>query len=202
MFSAIKRTAKGMRDAAGLEMITNDVILPIFLSRITSTDSQRKGGKSGKLLVDRENAVVNCVVAVKGEEVTGLWAELNWFAARASGLVIKANVRPSLAAEFANAVADSHSYVLLQAQALNGIVYATYPDVGDSVEQAASIVNPLLNRAIEGGGNLTVRHCPTAWKKSLRVWGRPGSDRDLMRHVKRTLDPRNVFNPGRLFGDL
>ena len=34
------------------------------------------------------------------------------------------------------------------------------------------------------------------------MWGRPGGDRELMRDVKTTLDPKNVFNPGRLFGDL
>ena len=35
----------------------------------------------------------------------------------------------------------------------------------------------------------------------LPVWGRPRGDRELMRHVKATLDPKNVFNPGRLFVD-
>lgn len=32
--------------------------------------------------------------------------------------------------------------------------------------------------------------------------GKPTPDQELMRHVKKTLDPDNVFNPGRLFGDL
>jgi glycolate oxidase FAD binding subunit len=30
----------------------------------------------------------------------------------------------------------------------------------------------------------------------------PSPDVELMRHVKKTLDPDNVFNPGRLFGDV
>ena len=99
-------------------------------------------------------------------------------------------------------MADTHREVTLQAQALSGIVSAAYPDLGGSVERAAGIVNPLSNLATESGGNLTVRRCPVAWKHSLPVWGKPGSDREMMRHVKRTLDPKNVFNPGRLFGDL
>lgn len=117
-------------------------------------------------------------------------------------LVLKANVRPSRTAEFAAAVADSHREVLIQAHALNGIVHALYPDLGGSADRAAGLVTPLLNRAADGGGNLVVRRCPATWKAALPVWGRPGPDRDLMRHVKRTLDPKNVFNPGRLFGDI
>ena len=30
----------------------------------------------------------------------------------------------------------------------------------------------------------------------------PRGDFTLMRELKRTLDPNNVFNPGRLFGDI
>jgi glycolate oxidase FAD binding subunit len=47
-----------------------------------------------------------------------------------------------------------------------------------------------------------VRRCPTERKKTLPVWGAPSASWDLMRHVKKTLDPDNVFNPGRLFGDI
>ena len=55
--------------------------------------------------------------------------------------------------------------------------------------------------AVAGTHHYVMRRCPTEWKKKLRVWGRP-VDRELMRTVKKTLDPDNVFNPGRLFGDL
>ena len=47
-----------------------------------------------------------------------------------------------------------------------------------------------------------MRRCPAEWKRRLRVWGRPVDPLDLMRHVKKTLDPKNVFNPGRLFGEV
>jgi glycolate oxidase FAD binding subunit len=47
-----------------------------------------------------------------------------------------------------------------------------------------------------------VRRCTAEAKKSQAVWGKPTADWDLMRHVKKTLDPDNVFNPGRLFGDV
>ena len=47
----------------------------------------------------------------------------------------------------------------------------------------------------------TIRRVPGK-KQGLPVWGKPTPDWELMRHVKKTLDPDNVFNPGRLFGDL
>ena len=40
------------------------------------------------------------------------------------------------------------------------------------------------------------------WLESLPVWGEQPDAWELMRHVKKTLDPDNVFNPGRLFGDV
>jgi glycolate oxidase FAD binding subunit len=46
-----------------------------------------------------------------------------------------------------------------------------------------------------------VRRCPAERKKALPLWGKHPDAWDLMRHVKQTLDPDNVFNPGRLFGD-
>jgi glycolate oxidase FAD binding subunit len=47
-----------------------------------------------------------------------------------------------------------------------------------------------------------IRRCPKERKGALSVWGSHPSSRELMRHVKTTLDPDNVFNPGRLFGDM
>jgi glycolate oxidase FAD binding subunit len=47
-----------------------------------------------------------------------------------------------------------------------------------------------------------MRRCPAERKHALPVWGKPPAAWELMRHVKRTLDPDNVFNPGRLFGDI
>jgi glycolate oxidase FAD binding subunit len=48
----------------------------------------------------------------------------------------------------------------------------------------------------------TVRRGPPLTKTSAPRPGAVGPEWELMRHVKQTLDPDNVFNPGRLFGDL
>jgi glycolate oxidase FAD binding subunit len=70
---------------------------------------------------------------------------------------------------------------LVHAHALTGVVWL---HADDAPPEGAAVVR-----------------CPAAQKAALPVWGAPRSDWELMRHIKRTLDPDNVFNPGRLFGD-
>jgi glycolate oxidase FAD binding subunit len=95
-----------------------------------------------------------------------------------SRFIGKRSVLPSkLAAEL-----PAGQAFLTHAHALSGVVW-THSD--ESLPEGA-----------------VVRRCPAERKKSLPVWGAPPSSWELMRHVKRTLDPDNVFNPGRLFGDV
>jgi glycolate oxidase FAD binding subunit len=89
----------------------------------------------------------------------------------------------------------------IQAAGLNGIV-SCRAIPGLNLEDASAMLSSLTNLAAECGGNVIVCRCPPDWKRSLPVWGRPTADRELMRTVKRTLDPDDVFNPGRLFGNL
>jgi glycolate oxidase FAD binding subunit len=116
-----------------------------------------------------------------------------------AALVWRANLLPSGTAVFCNRVAASWSGLQVNSHALNGIVAGSLSDdlgAGDAVAMATQ----LSDLAAESGGNLTIRRCPIEWKRSLPIWGRPPGDYDLMHHVKRTLDPGDVFNPGRLFG--
>ncbi|MBY0461537.1 MAG: FAD-binding oxidoreductase, partial [Gemmataceae bacterium] len=68
----------------------------------------------------------------------------------------------------------------VHAHALNGVIWAHADE-------------PLPPGAV-------VYRCPPGFPKAP-TGGRPG-EWELMRHVKKTLDPDNVFNPGRLFGDI
>lgn len=47
-----------------------------------------------------------------------------------------------------------------------------------------------------------LRRCPVAWKRTRPFWGPLPPAWEFMKHLKRTLDPDDVFNPGRLFGDV
>ena len=66
-----------------------------------------------------------------------------------------------------------------------------------SLLQAKKTLSALRKTATAAQGNLIVTRCPPAWKRELKVWGEPRGDLALMRAVKRELDPRDLFNPGR-----
>jgi glycolate oxidase FAD binding subunit len=58
-------------------------------------------------------------------------------------------------------------------------------------------VRTLLAECRKAGGNLVVQRAPADLKKSLPVWGEPGSDLPLMKRIRVELDPFGVMNPGR-----
>lgn len=154
------------------------------------------------------------VTAYRGQDAENRWRALTAADVRHGGqrpsLVVKATVPPSQTARFCEALAPGMYGSLLSrptmfrvhAHALSGVVRASADDASLTPGYVSVILNRLTALAADCGGNLTVPQCPTEWKKTVPVWGRDTGDRELMRHVKRTLDPNNVFNPGRLFGDL
>jgi glycolate oxidase FAD binding subunit len=145
-------------------------------------------------------APVRDVTEFRGPACEPVWAALTQLQAREqSRFVWKANVLPSRVAEFVGRVTMQTPY-LIHAHAQNGIVWLHAPDEFDP--SAGSALSWMDQCSTHGGGTQVVRRCPPEWKRTLRVWGRPVGDRELMRAVKQALDPKNVFNPGRLFGDL
>jgi len=56
--------------------------------------------------------------------------------------------------------------------------------------------------ALGSNASLVVQRCPTELKRSLDVWGDPGSSLPLMRALKSKLDPHNTLNPGRYVGGI
>ena len=149
------------------------------------------------LLDEFKSARVTDVTAERGPEAECRMRWLSESSAPSSSVVFKANVLPSATAKFCNFAAGIQG-LHIHAHALNGIVIGSM----NTDEDLDATVKVLAGRTGTGSGNLVIRRCPTAWKKSLPIWGKPGNDRDLMRRVKQTLDPQNVFNPGRLFGDM
>jgi glycolate oxidase FAD binding subunit len=154
------------------------------------------------------------VTACRGPDAENRWRAITaadvQHGGRRPSLVVKATVPPSQTAPFCEALAPGMygsplslpTIFRVHAHALSGVVHGSTYDTGLTPAYASVILNRLTALAADCGGNLTVPQCPTEWKKTVPVWGRDAGDRELMRHVKRTLDPNNVFNPGRLFGDL
>jgi len=48
----------------------------------------------------------------------------------------------------------------------------------------------------------SILSCPSEWKTELRVWGADGPDLALMRRLKSSFDPHNLFAPGRFVGGI
>jgi glycolate oxidase FAD binding subunit len=110
-------------------------------------------------------------------------------------VMLKVTTTPSGVAGIVTAAGAFHP-TLVHAHAGSGIVWVHLPtELG--VERVSSAVAE-LTKLTTHNGNVTVRRCPPAWKAVLPVWGKDRGDRELMRTVKRTLDPDDVFNPGRL----
>jgi glycolate oxidase FAD binding subunit len=108
-----------------------------------------------------------------------LWSAITALQLRAeSRFIWKASVLPSRTAEELRRLPAA----IIHAHALNGVIWAH--DVENFSDEAI------------------LRRCPLESKKTLRVWGKPPAAWEMMRHIKKTLDPENVFNPGRLFGEV
>lgn len=104
-----------------------------------------------------------------------------------------ATMPPSAVAGF---VQDVHSErVLVHGHAQSGIVRLGFASINQN--EAITFARRILALATAAGGNSVIRRCPTEWKSSLPIWGRPPAGLDLMKKIKREFDPKNILNPGR-----
>jgi glycolate oxidase FAD binding subunit len=116
-------------------------------------------------------------------------------------LSFKANLLPGSVASFCLMAAEASDDVRLYAHAGSGIVRGTLG--GDlTLGRIQEMLKGLQEAASAAQGNLILPRCPTEWKRSLPVWGRPRSDAAVMREVKSKLDPKGLFNPGRFIDGL
>ena len=137
----------------------------------------------------------------RGSEAEAVWGTLCALQTRPeSRLIYKVSTLPSqVAAYFARSAAGGPD--LIFAEALSGTIWFASTDepTDETVARMRDVIdNP---SGPKDGRHVTVRRCPTEWKTAATLWGTPPAGWELMRHVKRTLDPDDVFNPGRLFAD-
>lgn len=152
------------------------------------------------LLGELKATAAKDVTDLRGADADRIWSAVTGLQARPeSRFLWKASVLPSKVADVVRTVPVQVPY-LVHAEALNGIVWFHAPD-GFPADPHDSRLPWMEQRISAAGGNYVMRRCPAEWKKTLRVWGRPTDSWELMRQVKRALDPNNVFNPGRLFAD-
>lgn len=129
-----------------------------------------------------------------------LWTALTDFPLAVSAkITFKANLLSRAVADFCQ-FAEPLAPRLL-AHAGNGIIFGHLPE-NVTLERASEAVRQLRERAVTAGGNLVLLRCPTEWKATLGVWGERRGEWELMKAVKRQLDPKDLFNPGRFVGGI
>jgi glycolate oxidase FAD binding subunit len=117
-----------------------------------------------------------------------------------SRLTFKANMLPSATAAFCQQAESLPEDLSIHAHAGNGIVRGHVS--GDLTLERAQDLLHRIRELIPDGGNLVVERCLPAWKTSLPVWGQPRPDQWFMKTIKKTLDPRSLFNPGRFIAGI
>ena len=151
-----------------------------------------------QLIKEVTAAGVGSVEALAGTAAVPLWQALTEWTLPDNGVLsLKANLLPGRTAQWCQTGAALPEGLMLHAHAGSGIVRG-HISTGLTQERAAEMLKGLIDEAFAAGGNCVLSRCPTAWKGRLPVWGRPRNDAWLMRKVKEQLDPRGLFNPGRL----
>ncbi len=83
----------------------------------------------------------------------------------------------------------------------NGILYVELRP-GDATPRLVEAIAELRRHAQEARGSLVVERCPVELKRSINVWGEPGSDFYLMQRLKQQFDAQGTFVKGRFVGGL
>jgi glycolate oxidase FAD binding subunit len=117
-----------------------------------------------------------------GDDANAVWSQLTDLPCRPdSKFVRKASIRLSQVAEVLTSAEGNVD--LIHAHALSGIIW----------------LHSTAESTLDIPGTVVTRTAPAEWKTPERVWGKPASDWALKAHIKQTLDPGNVFNPGRIW---
>ncbi|RYF19762.1 MAG: 2-hydroxy-acid oxidase, partial [Comamonadaceae bacterium] len=77
--------------------------------------------------------------------------------------------------------------------------YMIDPDDADERTRAEALNHQLVARALEMGGTCTGEHGVGVHKMDFLLNETGAGAVDMMRAIKRALDPRNILNPGKIF---
>jgi len=87
----------------------------------------------------------------------------------------------------------------------NGVLYS-YVFAGKGVrskkESLLNLIREFSSVAVKNEGYLIVESCPPEIKKRIDVWGEPRGEYEIMRRLKKEIDPKGILNPGRFVGGI
>ena len=125
-----------------------------------------------------------------------LWSDLTALqTGRDDSSTLKFNMRPSSVGTLVLRATAAHSQAVVHAHAGNGIAFVHIPNEAKP-DRLSTIIAELLGNSREE--NVQILRCPSEWKAVLPIWGHDRGDRALMARIRATLDPKNLFNPGRV----
>ena len=136
------------------------------------------------------------LTVIRDAEAAKLWSGLTALqSGRDGSSTLKFNTRPSALAALALKADAAHSQAVVHCHAGNGIAFAHLPNE-PKPDRLSTVLGELLGTAAHE--NVQILRCPRDWKAVLPVWGLDRGDRALMGRIRATLDPRGLFNPGRV----
>jgi D-lactate dehydrogenase (cytochrome) len=78
------------------------------------------------------------------------------------------------------------------------VIFSIDPNAPEEMEEVEALNHRLIQRALAMDGTCTGEHGIGLGKQDCLI-DELGGAVDLMREVKRALDPQNLFNPGKIF---
>ena len=147
------------------------------------------------------------VLSLSQEEGRGPWqglTDLGWATEDAPRLSVKVGLVPSLSKDFLAAIETElgrESGRCLVADVGFGLLRLLWW-TQDTVADLEAIVRGLREVARRHSASVVVERCPVELKGVIDVWGDSVDGLEIMRRIKRELDPTGTLNPGRFAGRI
>ena len=158
--------------------------------------------------IDETRLIARKAGALMGEDLAGKEQAQFWQAAREhtrGTVTCKVAVLVTQLAAYLETISHvCHTHRLesaVIAHAGNGILYVELRP-GDATPRLVAAIAELRQHAQEARGSLVVERCPVDLKRSISIWGEPGSDFYLMQRLKHQFDAQGTFVKGRFVGGL
>lgn len=195
------RLEEATRARAGM---LKSVLTPAAIDLLNPQASARVGGDGYALavqaggnaaVIERYGRELADAEAIEGAAEEAFWGGIreftpNFLAANPQGAV----VRISATLSEVPAVIEALS-VPAVARAGSGVCYGCFAE-------AASAEAWVKTTCLERGWKAVIEFAPPERKAGLELWPNPGSGLGVMRRIKELFDPKNLLNPGRLYGRI
>ncbi len=165
---------------------------------------QRVLSQSAQLLREHDGSDVSVLPRSEASDLLREHTDLGWRPDDMPRLSVKLNLPPASVAAALSllpmlAVPEQPAVL---ADPGFGALRMLWWEGDDDGERGAATVRSLREMAVSLGGSAVVEHCPVELKTRIDVWGDFPNEVEIMRRIKRNLDPGGTLNPGRCMGKI